>query len=268
MSWSSISISARNKTYVIGHTDLDGIARAAAIARILMEQGRDTEPVIVYSRRIASTMPNTLAEALRTWIPERVPPGSEVIFEDIPVDVRSPTTYIETLAQFAKDRKVLWTDHHETDAPYLRRMQDMGINVLWFGPSAYEYTMALVQWLGGNPAMVEHFAILSGFGDRDPHVVRILRTRGEDIARWQIISDGLDVLIREISSRSDPADYRDFVHRLATAWQDVFTEASAKADQIPEPRDVVRISSKVVLVREQLHPSWGPKSLELSLIHI
>lgn len=110
--------------------------------------------------------------------------------------------------------------------------------------------------------MVEHFAILSGFGDRDPHVVRILRTRGEDVARWQIISDGLDVLIREISSRSDPADYRDFVHRLATAWQDVFTEAFAKADQIPEPRDVVRISSKVVLVREQLHPSWGPKSLE------
>ena len=254
--------SPRSKTYVVGHTDLDGIARASAIARTLMEQGRDVEPVIVYSRRIPSTMPNTLAEALKTWISERVPPGSEVIFEDIPVDVRNPTTYIEALAQFARDRKVLWTDHHETDAPFLKRMQDAGIQVLWFGPSAYEYTMALVQWLGGNPQTIEHFAILSGFGDRDPHVIRVLRTRGEDIARWQAISDGMDVLIREISTRSDPADYRDFVHRLATSWQDVFAEASTRASEIPEPRDVVRISSRVVLVREQLHPSWGPKSLE------
>jgi len=262
MSWAAISSQTRGKVYIIGHTDLDGIARAAAIERILMHQGSIAEAVIVYSRRIPSTMPNTLAEALRSWISERVPPGSEVIFEDLPVDVRNPSVYIEALAQFARDRKVIWTDHHETDAPYLKRMQDAGIQVLWFGPSAYEYTMALAQWLGGNPQEIEQYAILCGFGDRDPQVIKVLRARGEDISRWQRISDGMDVLIREISASSDPADYAVFVGRFATDPRTIINDAIARADQIPEPRDVVALSSRVVLVRELLHEMWGPKSLE------
>jgi len=257
MSWAISSTPTQNPKYIIAHTDLDGIARAAAAKRIW----RDARILIRYSRTHPSTMPNTLAEALRTWISQAVPTGSEVLFIDIPVDVTKPSEYVEALRIFCHDRKCIWTDHHETDAPFLKTLSEIS-TALWFGPSAYEYTLALVQWLGGDPREVENYAILTGFGDRDPHVIRVLRSRSEDISRWQKISDGMDVLIRQRSSSSDPADYEPLVSWMADNLTSVLAEAERLADQIPTPRDIVTIGTRVVLVREQLNPMWGPKSLE------
>ncbi len=261
MAWSVLS-NPVNKKYIVGHTDLDGIARAAAVKAAVSEWA-DAGVIIVYSRKIPATMPNTLPDALSTYIAERVPTGSEVLFEDIPVDVHNPGRYISALRDFCQGRACVWTDHHETDAPYLPQVSDAvkpNGKALWFGPDAYDYTLALVQWLGGDTEKAKKYAILTGIGDRNPKVVQVLPE--DELREWLRIADGLDVIIREISGSSDPAEYGNLVENLATIPDVVFAQARAKADLIPTPSNYEVISPTVVLVTQALHPAWGPKSLE------
>jgi len=256
MSWGSFVSSPSAGKYIIGHTDLDGIARTAAVL-VSVPEWRDAKVLIRYSRTRPSTIPNTLAQFLEE-AEMIIPPDSIVLFIDIPVDVRNPEAYIKALDKFAASRRVIWTDHHETDAPFLRRLNENAI-ALWFGPSAYEYTLALVQWLGGNPndPKIQFFAKLSGIGDRDPTIPRRFANELQDLLP---IADGLDVLIREQSAGGE-AEYEDFVRQLAFNTSTVIANARARANEIPVPTRY-EIIGRTVLVTEELPTAWGPKSLE------
>ncbi len=255
------------KLYIIGHTDLDGIARAAAI-KAAVPEWRHARVIIRYSRKMPATVPATLPDALRTYIKDEVPEGSTVLVEDIPVDVRNPPKYVEALKEFCATRVCIWSDHHGTDKEYLQLVKEAvepgGGRVIWPSESAYEYTLALVKELGGDVELAKEYAILAAIGDRDPVIVKKLSDK--ELTKWLLIGNGLDVMIREISAKHDPADYADLVEKLVVdpAYE---VEAMELADKIPLPKVVTTLESgKVTIVPEELPPSWAPKSLEKAAI--
>ena len=257
MSWSSFISAPSGQRYIVAHTDLDGIARTAAVLTI--PSWANARVLIRYSRTKSSTIPNTLPAFLEE-MEMVIPAGAEVLFIDIPVDIRNPENYIKALEKFAASRKVVWTDHHETDAPFLLRLNSIpNLTAMWFGPSAYEYTLALVQWLGGNPndLKVQLFAKLCAIGDRDPTIVRLF---SKELPELLEIADGLDVLIREQSAGGE-AEYENFARELAFNTQALLQNAVRRAGEIPVPSHYTTIG-RSVLVEEELPSGWGPKALE------
>ncbi|RLI19956.1 hypothetical protein DRO54_07320 [Candidatus Bathyarchaeota archaeon] len=260
MSWAA-QVSSSVRPAIVAHHDLDGIARSAIA--LLSEQFRSAEVHIVYSRKHPATNPIALAHYLKL-IPSSVNP---VLFIDIAIDVKNPQLYINALAEFSKVHQVIWTEHHETDLTYLYRLAQVlsmsGTHsvALWAGPSAYDYSIALAMWLGLDPndTNVRELAILTAIGDRDPKILTILNR--DQLMYYYELGNGLDVIIREISSQSDPASYDALARTLAINRDTVFSEARQKADQIPTITNY-DFQRPVVIAQELLHQGWGPKSLE------
>lgn len=117
------------------------------------------------------------------------------------------------------------------------------------------------MWLGLDPNSqdVQELAYLTAIGDRDPKILNILGR--ERLMYYYEIGNGIDVIIREISSRDDPARYDALARMLATNRTIVFQEALQKADQIPTINNYT-LERPIVISNEVLSPGWGPKSLE------
>lgn len=258
MSWAA-QVASSTRPGIVAHHDLDGIARAAIA--LLSDQFRSAEVHIVYSRKHPATNPIALKHYLNI-IPRNANP---ILFIDIAIDVKDPQGYINALVEFSRSHRVIWTEHHETDLAYLYQLAE-GLAqhnsiALWAGPSAYDYSIALAMWLGLDPndQNVRELAILTAIGDRDPKILSILSR--DELLRYYELGNGIDVIIREISSKDDPAHYDALARALTINRDIVFSEAREKANNIPSVSRYELIRPAVVAL-EELSPGWGPKSLE------
>lgn len=259
MSWAA-NVFSGYRPAIVAHHDLDGIARAAIA--LLSEEFKNAEVHIVYSRSYPATNPTTLPRFLAQLHDRNLNP---ILFIDIAIDVKNPQAYIDALYAFSSRHKVIWTEHHETDLAHLYdlayALAQHNSLTLWAGPSAYDYSIALAMWLNLDPKShdVQELAYLTAIGDRDPKILSILPR--EQLLHYYEIGNGLDVIIREISSQSDPAHYDALARTLAINRDIVFSEARQKANQIPT---ITRyeIMRPAVVSLEELPQGWGPKSLE------
>jgi len=258
MSWAA-KVASSTRPGIVAHHDLDGIARAAIA--LLSPNWANSVVHIVYSRQHPATNPTALPQYL-SQIPSNQNP---ILTIDVAIDVRNPQRYISSLVEFAKAHRVIWTEHHETDLAYLYQLAE-GLAqhnsiALWAGPSAYDYSIALAMWLGLDPndPNVRELAILTAIGDRDPKILSVLSR--DELLRYYELGNGIDVIIREISSKDDPAHYDALARALAINRDIVFSEAREKANNIPSVSRYELIRPAVVAL-EELSPGWGPKSLE------
>jgi ElaB/YqjD/DUF883 family membrane-anchored ribosome-binding protein len=182
--------------YIIAHFDGHGVATAASRARTL---GVPAERV--YSK-FPVTGPEQLPNYIDTYFPTLIQHDVEII--DIPVNLRDPRTFINTVNRLAQNTSVTLYDHHKTDYQFASQLN---CRMVIFG-SAVEMAEALSD---ESNRMLAYIGVVS---DRDPSILsRISRDEVEN--ELLPLANRLDVLVRqdaekvvkELVSTRDPIEY-------------------------------------------------------------
>jgi hypothetical protein len=164
--------------FVIGHFDGHGVATAAARARAL-----NVPSERVYSK-FPVTGPEQLPNYIDTYFPTLINHDVEII--DIPVNLRDPKTFINTINRLAQNTSVTIFDHHKTDVQFATQLL---ARLVIFG-TGVEMAEALSNDVNRTLAYVGVVA------DRDSSILS--RISREEIERELLpLADRLDVLVRQ-----------------------------------------------------------------------
>ncbi len=238
--WEKVEKMEGKKTVVIGHFDVHGVTASALAVKAF----NATEVYCNYPQ----TSPENVVQTLQNLYSASSVPLN-IILVDIPIDIKNPQAFIRGLEDLAARHSVTIIDHHETSAQFIAQFQR--VKTVFFGPSALDLNMWLLSQIPSATDIDRTIAIVGAVGDRDPTVVQ----RGLFSTELQVISDGLDVMVRE----------RDGALRTVRALlqnaSSVLEEAKQRATQIPAARLSHRIGP-VAVAAEALPAQWGPKSLE------
>ena len=254
MAWALTVTQSQSMTkprILVAHFDGHGICSAAALIRAGLRVDR---VICIYDR---TGGPQTHAEGIEGICEHFIPPGSEVIIIDIPVNVKNPQSFINALAGLrSKECDVYYFDHHETSLPYMLQLLRHGIFAVYTGPGAYDLVVITNAMIGSGKLdeIADQLAIIGAICDRSSDVIKY----GKWSATLQEYADALDVMIRNMSA-GGKADYSQLILDLANRGLNAIDINLAK--QIPVP-NTYESYKDAVLALEQLHPAWGPKSLE------
>jgi hypothetical protein len=182
--------------YIIAHFDAHGVATASARARSL------SIPADKVYAKYPTTGPEQLPNYVDTFFPTLVNHDVEII--DIPVNVRNPKQYIDTINRLAQNTSVTLFDHHKTDYQFVTQMN---AKVVIFG-SGVEMAEAL-----SNEQNIS-LAYIGVVADRDPSILsRFIR----DVVNAELLplANKLDMLVRQdadvalknLITASNPVEY-------------------------------------------------------------
>jgi hypothetical protein len=236
--------SIQKPKYIITHFDGHGVATAAARARSLG----------VPSERVYSKYPITGPEQLPNYIdmyfPTLVQYDVEII--DIPVNLRDPRTFINTINRLASNTSVTMFDHHKTDYQFASQLS---CRLIIFG-SGVEMAEALTNQ---QNLQLVYIGVVA---DRDSSIVA--RISREEVERELLpLANRLDVLVRQ--------DAEATLRNLVTAIDPIEYIRSSNAQYPPESLarqvQVIRRGLNTVLVDlTQLPPqqvsAWSWKVME------
>ena len=164
--------------FIIGHFDGHGVSTCASRARSL---GIPADRV--YSK-FPTTGPEQLPNYIDTYFPTLVNHDVEII--DIPVNLRDPRTFINTLNRLATNTSVTIFDHHKTDVQYVTQLMP---RVVLFG-NAVEMADALTN---EQNRLLAYIGVVS---DRDSSIMS--RMSREEVERELLpLANRLDVLVRQ-----------------------------------------------------------------------
>jgi hypothetical protein len=230
--------------FIIGHFDGHGVATTAARARSL-----GVPPERVYSK-FPTTGPEQLPSYIDTYFPTLTQYDVEII--DIPVNLRDPRTFINTVNRLAANTPVTLYDHHKTDYQFATQIQ---ARMVIFG-SATEMAEALSD---ERSRMLAYIGVVS---DRDPSILS--RVSRDEIERELLpLANRLDVLVRQ--------DAEATVKALVSAVDPVEYIRSSNVQYPPETlarqANVVRRGLNTVLVDLTTIPAqqisaWSWKTME------
>ena len=227
-------------TVVIAHHDVHGICAGYLAAKAFG------------AAEVYANFPQTAPENLVQTLQNLYAAASQrlrVVIVDIPIDLKNPVGFVQSLEQFAQLHDVVFIDHHESSLRFIGQFRH--VRPVFLGPSALTLNNYLLSQIP-NPTDIDRtLALVGAVGDRDPEVVK----QGLFNTELQTLSDGLDVLVRE----------RDGALRTLRALvqnpETVLSGARERADQIPAARLGQRIGS-VAVAADPLPTGWGPKALE------
>jgi hypothetical protein len=182
--------------YIIAHFDAHGVATASARARSL------SIPADKVYAKYPTTGPEQLPNYIDTFFPTLVNHDVEII--DIPVNVRNPKQYIDTINRLAQNTSVTIFDHHKTDYQFVTQMN---AKVVIFG-SGVEMAEAL-----SNEQNIS-LAYIGVVADRDSSILsRFIR----DVVNAELLplANKLDMLVRQdadvalknLITASNPVEY-------------------------------------------------------------
>lgn len=222
------------KNIVITHFDVHGVCAGALAAQKFSADE-------IYSR-YPQTSPEALIETIRNLYFASTT-KLKIFVVDIPVNLKSPESFVAGLEEIANKHDVFFLDHHETTLPYLARFER--VRPTFVGTSALQLDLAL---LPDNSEIFKKLAIIGAIGDRDPEVVR----RGLLNNELRNISDGLDVLVRK--------DALEVVKKLVSEPESILQEAITEAEKIPTA--TLESNKGLVTLSKKLEEKWSLKSLE------
>ena len=228
------------KVVVVAHHDVHGITAGYLASRAF----NATE---VYAN-FPQTAPENLIATLQNMYAAS-PQKLKIVIVDIPVNLKDPVSFITGLENLAIRHEVIFIDHHESSVPYLTQFRR--VKPIFLGPSALTLNNFLLQQITNANEIDKTIALLGAIGDRDPEVVK----QGLLMNELQILSDGLDVLVREKDGALKT------VRAMVQNPTAILDEAKARANQIPSAQVSQRIGP-VAISLAQLPPQWGPKALE------
>jgi len=182
--------------YIIAHFDAHGVATAVARARSLSISADK-----VYAK-YPTTGPEQLPNYIDTFFPTLVNHDVEII--DIPVNVRNPKQYIDTINRLAQNTSVTIFDHHKTDYQFATIIT---AKLVIFG-SGVEMAEALSDERNASLAYIGVVA------DRDPSILSKF-TRDVVNAELLPLANKLDMLVRQdadvalknLITTPDPVEY-------------------------------------------------------------
>jgi hypothetical protein len=231
--------------FVIAHFDGHGVATATARARSL---GVPSERV--YSK-YPITGPEQLPNYIDTYFPTLVQYDVEII--DIPVNLRDPRTFINTINRLASNTSVTMFDHHKTDVQYATQIV---ARMVIFG-SAVEMAEALASEAN------RRLAYIGVVSDRDPSI--LLRMSREEVERELLpLSNKLDVLVRQdaeavvraLVNTPDPIEY---ISRASVQYP---PESLARQVQVVR-RGLNTVLVDLMQLQSQQISGWSWKVMEM-----
>jgi hypothetical protein len=231
--------------FVIAHFDGHGVATAAARARSL---GVPSERV--YSK-YPITGPEQLPNYIDAYFPTLVQYDVEII--DIPVNLRDPRTFINTINRLASNTSVTMFDHHKTDVQYATQIV---ARMVIFG-SAVEMAEALASEAN------RRLAYIGVVSDRDPSI--LLRMSREEVERELLpLSNKLDVLVRQdaeavvraLVNTPDPIEY---ISRASVQYP---PESLARQVQVVR-RGLNTVLVDLMQLQSQQISGWSWKVMEM-----
>jgi hypothetical protein len=191
-----VAVLTTKPKFIIAHFDGHGVATAASRARTL---GVPAERV--YSK-FPVTGPEQLPNYIDTYFPTLIQHDVEII--DIPVNLRDPRTFINTVNRLAQNTSVTLYDHHKTDYQFATQIL---ARMVIFG-SAVEMAEALSD---ESNRMLAYIGVVS---DRDSSILS--RVSREEVERELLpLANKLDVMVRQDAERvvkelvtsTDPVEY-------------------------------------------------------------
>jgi len=228
------------QTVVVGHFDVHGVCSAFLAARAFGAREVYTNYPQTSPENLISTLQNLYAAA---------PGRLQIVIVDIPIDLKNPLAFIRGLEDLAARHEVVFIDHHESSLQYLGNFNR--VRPVFLGPSALVMNNYLLSQIP-NPTNEDRLiALVGAIGDRDPEVVK----QGLFTTELQLISDGMDVLVRERDGALNTA------RALLQNPADVLARARAEGGKIPAAALAQRVGP-VAVARGPLPSGWGPKALE------
>jgi len=238
--WAGFGVTPAQQTVVVGHFDTHGVCAAYLAAKAF-------GAVDVFAN-FPATSPESLVQTLQNLY-AAAPSRLRIIIVDVPVNLKDPLTFVQGLENLAARHEVLYFDHHETSLPYMPMFRN--VRAVYVGPSALMLNETLLRMVQNPTEIDQMISVLGAVGDRDVEVVR----RGLFNADLQVLSDGMDVLVRERDGALNT------LKSLLADPAGTLARARARANEIPSARLGQRIGS-VAVAAETLPAQWGPKSLE------
>jgi hypothetical protein len=220
------------------------VATAAARARTLQVPAEKT-----YAK-YPVTGPEQLPNYIDTFFPTLIQHDVEII--DIPVNIRDPKTFINTINRLASNTIVTLFDHHKTDYQFVAQIL---ARVVIFG-TGVEMAEALSNDVNGPLAYVGVVA------DRDPSILsRISREEIEE--KILPLANRLDVLVRQdaeavlktLVSESDPILY------ISNANVQYPPESLARQVSVVR-RGINTVMADLTAIPAQQISAWSWKTME------
>jgi len=147
------------KTLLVIHdTDLHGFSCGVNALYVL----KDFANVNVYSD-FPKTTPMSLAEVIESL-------GiCDLIIMDIPIDIRNPKRYIDSLMSHAQYKgKVFWLDHHG-HSQWVSELNKQGVTAIVYGTS-YDLSLSVPRMYGKVDSFVEKWALIGALADFDTSI--------------------------------------------------------------------------------------------------
>jgi len=238
--WAGFGVTPAQQTVVVGHFDTHGVTAAYLAAKAFNAADVFANFPATSPESLVQTLQNLFAAASQRL---------RIVIVDVPVNLKDPVSFIQGLENLALRHEILFFDHHETSLPFLSQFRN--VKAFYVGPSALTLNETLLRMIPNPTEVDQTISVLGAVGDRDVEVVR----RGLFNADLQVLSDGMDVLVRERDGALNT------LKSLLADPMGTLARARARANEIPSARLGQRIGS-VGIAAETLPAQWGPKALE------
>ncbi len=149
---------------LIGGYDGHGSLTTLAIARALKVPSSN---VIIIPPNPKEKQPGTSSEGLPSILATLPVQGGDIIIVDIPINIKDPESFINSIGRIAKYRRVTLIDHHETNMKYLSSLPP-NVRLLQFSDTV---AMAgAVEGMFGISPLDREMLMIGAVCDRDPAV--------------------------------------------------------------------------------------------------
>ena len=201
---------------ILCDTDLHGMSCGITALYTLLNQGFN---VNIYSH--FSTNPNE---------PTTTPTGlanvvenlgmTDLIILDIPVDVRNPKRFVDTLINHAQFKgKVLWLDHHG-HSQWVDILNKNSVIAIVYG-SSYDLSLAVPRMYNRVDSFVEKWALLGALADFDTSIANRISREFEEIVCDVVDSaykQSLQQIKQQLNIPSNPSmgNIGELIHGIVT----------------------------------------------------
>ncbi len=230
--------------FIIGHFDGHGVATTAARARTL-----NVPSERVYSK-FPITGPEQLPNYIDTFFPTLIQHDVEII--DIPVNLRNPKQYIDSVNRLAQNTSVTIFDHHKTDYQFATQIL---ARMIVFG-SGIEMAEALSD---ERNRMLAYVGVVA---DRDSSI--LTRISRDEVERELLpLANMLDIIVRQDAEKAvkDLASVADPIAYIRNANAQYPPETLARQVSVVK-RGLNTVLVDLTTVPTQQISAWSWKTME------
>ena len=209
-----------SKKLIVGGYDAHGSSTAVAVAR---SQNIPLSDVLI---KFPDTSPENLPKLLYSMNLY----NTEIFAIDIPINVKNPNEFINTVKVIADNNALTFIDHHESNLKYISILPK-NVRFLQF-PSASSMAKAIEEMFDAKRDF--ELLMIGVIGDRDGTIKELIDIESPEFNRLYSLSNTYDVLIRQNLGQAISGVYQNGISYIQSSMSTIQYPPSQLANQLKD----------------------------------